>query len=119
MSLTHLRSPLGNCGTQKFTNDTGAAIPSGAIHNAGDLYGPVLETTADGAEGVIIYRTDSQGYNSAKAAVAVTEGETAYLIIATGLVTNADGGGANPQIGHFAESAGAGVARVRTVWAQS
>lgn len=110
--LTYLRSPLKYCDTQRFTNSTGGDLAAGAWVAIEDIYGILLENTANGAEGVVIVGTDSQGYECAKDAVAVAAGEDAYLIVASSLVTNVVG--ANIRIGRFVESAAGGVARVRT-----
>lgn len=112
-----LRAPLSGTGggTLKFTNTTGGDLASEAWVVVNERLGILLEACADGEEGMIVYQTDSQGAWLQKAAVAVAEGEDAYLIIATGLVTNDPAAAANPRVGFFAEAAASGTARVRTV----
>lgn len=113
-SLVYLRSPLGECGTLRFTNGTGAALAAGTIILHNNKVGIVLETTANAADGVLIVRTDSQGYLAPKAAVTIAEGEAAYWDDTAKVVTNVET--ENTKIGYFAESAASGTARVRTVF---
>ena len=59
---------------------------------------------ADGVSGdaaTVVTRADK--VEGPMAAVTIAPGEAAYIITASGLLTNVDGGGANPLVGHFLE----------------
>lgn len=118
-SLQHLRDDLGSCKTLRFTNGTGAELAGGDIHFVADRIGPVLETTPDGEDGVIITETASQGYSLPKEGVAINRGADAYWSAGDGWVTpsttESDGTTATTRIGYFAEDAAAADDRVQTV----
>lgn len=115
--MSDLRSPLSDCKTLRFTNDTAGDLVSGAYVLRNETFGFLLEDTPDTEDGMLVIETGSQGIVLDKAAVAVAPGEDAFWDTGNDNVTN-DGTGQLQNIGYFAEAAAGGVARVRVVLEQ-
>lgn len=102
-----LYSPMEKALTKKFTNGTGGALVGGTFFAVGSNYGIVLDDTPDGEDGVLILAADDIAVPKT-AGEAYTDGENLYYDVANEVVTNLDGGGANPWRGRAnADTAGA------------
>ena len=130
--IQHLRSPLKNCKTLKFT--AGADITVNTPGSGSNVFDPffqasnqlagfVLENVLNGADGVLIYATDSQGYLVPKATGAIALGAAVYWdpdgtrVAVTGQ-TNPGAGTTTDDathtfIGYAVEAAASGDANVR------
>lgn len=79
-----LKAPLGNCKTHAFTAGQAYDVydsnqyPTPQFIAVGDVAGFLLESVANGATGVLITQTDSQGYVAQKATGAIADGEAVY-----------------------------------------
>lgn len=126
--LLNLRSPLKHCQTKRFTagSDITVIDADGVITPVllvvGDVQGFVLENVLSGANGVIVYRTDSQGYIVPAATAAIGDGVGVYWDPDGDPVGGTAGSGAATAtddathifIGYAMEAKGGGDATVRT-----
>lgn len=106
--MLNLKASMANCSTIKFTNGSGDELAAGALYKVEDLVGQVVKTTADGEEGVLIFRapspgtllpcpTDSTGVFSA--------GDAVYYDSAAGKVVNSTDKTDNIFCGYAVEAA--------------
>lgn len=126
--LLNLRSPLKHCQTKRFTagSDITVIATDGTVTPVlvavGDVQGFVLENVLSGENGVIVYRTDSQGYIVPAATAAIADGAAVYWdpdgdpvggVAGSGAATSTDDA-THIFIGYAMEAKGGGDATVRT-----
>lgn len=79
-----LKAPLGNCKTHAFTAGQAYDVydsndyPTPQFIAVEDVAGFLLESVANGATGILITQTDSQGYVCQKATGAINDGQAVY-----------------------------------------